>query len=166
MSYKVWDVTDIRDPKLIKADLGHHKAAVQVIREQVDYWRRTLKLRGPAPMIVMAPHETDYTHKHGESRITLRIASTDGRPLTPRELIEIEYEPDKYGLVTTPGKFEREMIYVPYFWQQGLEGMADSDDGKVYVFSIDANDRKLFPELARRQKLRLMEDDCGFVREL
>lgn len=71
------------------------------------------------------------------------------------------------GRITTPGKFEGEMIYVPYFWEAYLDGMADRDDGRVIGFDIEASDRELFPELPKRRRtVRLMADDQGFVREV
>lgn len=73
------------------------------------------------------------------------------------------------GTIISPGKFEGEPIFAPHFWFCGLEGFADSDDGKVYTFRIKQSDpeRKEFPELAkwlgRKRALRLIEDDQGFV---
>lgn len=71
----------------------------------------------------------------------------------------------EHGLIRDPGKFEGEPIYVPYFWRMALEGAAD-DEGCTLKIPIDKQDRKLFPELAKKQRvIRLYEDDQGFVRE-
>lgn len=64
------------------------------------------------------------------------------------------------------GRFEGERRYVPYFWEQYLEGGADDDDGKVLTFRIIDEDRSLFPELKGRQTVRLCQMDTGFVLEV
>lgn len=77
-----------------------------------------------------------------------------------------QYTIDRNGRIVDPGKFEGEMIYVPYYWALGLEGMADHDDGRVFRFGITQEDRALFPELPKRRRvLRLFESDSGFVGE-
>ena len=74
------------------------------------------------------------------------------------------------GRICSLGKFEGEPIFAPHFWQCGLEGCADADNGTVYTFHVlrDAPERKEFPELnkwlGRRRALRLAEDGQGFVR--
>lgn len=80
--------------------------------------------------------------------------------------IRKQYTTDSRGRITDPGKFEGEMIYVPYFWGLGLEGFADHDDGKVFRFRITPEDRAAFPELPKRRRvIRLIESDTGFVCE-
>jgi hypothetical protein len=79
------------------------------------------------------------------------------------------YSVNEHGTITSPGKFEGEPIFAPLFWSIGLDGCADSDDGKVYTFHIRKTDpeHQQFPELAkwlgRRRTLRLREDNQGFV---
>jgi hypothetical protein len=70
------------------------------------------------------------------------------------------------GRIQSPGKFEGEMLYVPSYWDAGLEGLADEDDGKTYVFELSAVDKKEFPELGGKRKLKLVESDSGFVYEV
>jgi hypothetical protein len=80
-----------------------------------------------------------------------------------RKEIEESYEV-KDGRICSPGKFEGEVIYAPYFWAFGLEGWADRDDGKVYGFDIHPDDRAEFPEIpADRRTINLDEADQGFV---
>lgn len=68
-------------------------------------------------------------------------------------------------VIRTPGKFEGEPIYAPYFWDLSLEGMADSysDDGEVITFQVTDDDRAEFPELTDVKYVRLHESDNGFV---
>ena len=73
------------------------------------------------------------------------------------------------GRITSPGKFEGEPIFAPYFWDLGLGGCADSDDGQVFGFKITKDDEahKEFPELkpwlGKSRSLKLFENDQGFV---
>ncbi len=62
------------------------------------------------------------------------------------------------GLIESPGKFEGGLLYVPYFWEQGLDGGSDEDRE---LFSDE--DRELFPELGDTYGLSLSEDSNGFV---
>jgi len=73
----------------------------------------------------------------------------------------MSYEEDVKG----PGKFEGERRYVPYFWEQYLDGGADKDDGKFLHFKLTDEDKKKFPELKGRKVIKIWEDDVGFVRE-
>jgi hypothetical protein len=63
-----------------------------------------------------------------------------------------EYDNDGFK-ITSPGKFEGEPVFAPCYWQLGLEGMADDDDGKVFTFKISkagndgANDLRAWPTL-------------------
>lgn len=73
------------------------------------------------------------------------------------------------GRIVSPGKFEGEPIFAPYFWDIALSGFADSDNGTVYGFRINKDDsaHKEFPELkpwlGRSRSLKLFEDSQGFV---
>ena len=73
-----------------------------------------------------------------------------------------EYDVDTHGTIRSPGKFEGEPVYAPYFYDALMNGFADDDDG-VASFNIDANDIKEFPELANVKRLRLWESEQGFV---
>jgi hypothetical protein len=72
------------------------------------------------------------------------------------------------GKIRSPGKFEGECRYVPYFWDVFLEGGTCTEhDDDVLEFEVDAQeDVGLFPELAGRKAVFLKEDDQGFVREV
>jgi hypothetical protein len=78
-----------------------------------------------------------------------------------------EYNVNHFGLITDPGKFEGEPIYIPHFWQIGLEGLADEDDGETFLFHVTDEDRKQFPEIpADQSTIRLAERSDGFVHEV
>ena len=66
--------------------------------------------------------------------------------------------------ITQPGKFEGCPVWAPSFWESGLEGMADEDDGDAYLFDITDQDREDWPSLAGIARVELREDSNGFVR--
>jgi hypothetical protein len=82
-----------------------------------------------------------------------------------RSEIEATYQVGN-GRITSPGKFEGQPIWVPYFWDKALEGWADDEAGNDPVFLVMPEDCLLFPELRGTLTLRLHEDSQGFVREV
>jgi hypothetical protein len=81
-----------------------------------------------------------------------------------RQEIEREYQVEN-GVIRSPGKFEGESVYVPYFWEAFLNGMADRDDGRVIGFDLTADDKAMFPELKGKRTVRIYQRDDGFVCE-
>jgi len=87
---------------------------------------------------------------------------------------QCEYDNDGER-ITQPGKFEGEPVFAPHYWQMGLEGFSDSDNGSVFTFrftnesmsSPDGPDCKFGAELkrwlGRKRSLRMWEDSQGFV---
>ena len=68
-------------------------------------------------------------------------------------------------IISMPGKFEGEHVSVPHFWDAALDGTGEQFDigYTVYTFiEIDANDRKLFPDLTE-YGVQLWERSDGFV---
>lgn len=78
----------------------------------------------------------------------------------------MEYKINSRNIIVSPGKFEGEKRYVPYFWDAFLNGMADRDDGEVIGFDVTAEDKIMFPELKRRRTVKLYERSDGFVCEI
>lgn len=79
-----------------------------------------------------------------------------------KEILE-NYDVDKYGIITSPGKFEGEMLFVPHFYDVYLNGGAD-DCGKYVSIEITAEDRAEFPEIPKRlRKIQLIITSTGFV---
>ena len=70
------------------------------------------------------------------------------------------------GIIVSPGKFEGEMLYVPYFWEQYIDGGADEDDGDIISFTVTEDDVREFPELEGTSVVRLVVNDQGFVMEV
>lgn len=91
--------------------------------------------------------------------------------MTARDQVLRDYNVDANGVIRSPGKFEGEPAFVPYFWGLALEGFADNDDGRVYTFRFNPSDRDtllrewpmLVKWLGRKRKLHLIENDQGFV---
>lgn len=79
-----------------------------------------------------------------------------------KEILD-NYSIDKDGFITSPGKFEGEMLFVPHFYDIYLNGGAD-DNGKIISIEISAEDRAEFPEIPKRaKKIKLYVSDSGFV---
>lgn len=74
------------------------------------------------------------------------------------------------GRITSPGKFEGEEDYAPYFYEQMLDGMVDEEfdtvDGVVDVFRVTPDDRREFPQLRGRDKVAFLNTDQGFYTEV
>ncbi len=69
-------------------------------------------------------------------------------------------------IVSHPGKFEGCAAYVPFYWDEYLDGCADRDDGDVLGFDVTKDDKVIFPELKRRRTVKLIETDQGFICEV
>ena len=88
-----------------------------------------------------------------------------------RQEIEKAYDVNDSGVITSPGKFEGEMVYVPYFWDIVLNGGADenlSDNGvNVDRIVIIGDDITEFDDVLSLDdvdcSIDLWEDDSGFV---
>lgn len=84
--------------------------------------------------------------------------------------ITCDYENDGQR-ITALGKFEGEPIFAPHYWQLGLEGLADRDDGQTFTFHFAFNTTdadcafrsELQQWLGRKRTLNLREDSQGFV---
>lgn len=82
--------------------------------------------------------------------------------MTRQEIIK-DYKV-KSGVILSPGKFEGEMLYAPYFYALLLlgEGEFDADTGDT-SFDITKEDIEEFPELKGCDIVYLSEDEDGFV---
>lgn len=71
------------------------------------------------------------------------------------------------GRIKNPGKFEGEPIYVPYFWEQYLNGFWDFENSKAVGFHLTKEEKNLFPEIPKRkQVIKIKQTDQGFVCEV
>lgn len=88
-------------------------------------------------------------------------------PTTKAEL-ERHYQ-TRDGIIKSPGKFEGEPIWAPYFYDKGCEGLADIDDatdgGPVWGFIVRPEDRAEFLDVFEPDTyaVSLWESDAGFV---
>jgi hypothetical protein len=67
-----------------------------------------------------------------------------------------KYVVNKKGVITSPGHFAGQMIYVPYFWDKYMKGLADDTAGGFITFYINEEDRKEFPELGEAAAITLV----------
>jgi hypothetical protein len=82
-----------------------------------------------------------------------------------REAIEAEFTVNEHGIIQDPGKFEGEMVYVPYFYDMVMNGFSDESGEGWDAFQISAEDAQMFPELKDDVgKYMVIEySDQGFV---
>ncbi|MGH9890685.1 MAG: hypothetical protein ACREA0_01615 [bacterium] len=100
-----------------------------------------------------------------------------------REEILKKFTVNEHGIIQSPGKFEGEMLYAPYFYDATLDGRGEdvynappaSEDEEVddpweggdllYTeLEVTAEDREMFPELdPSTQRVRVSESGPGFV---
>lgn len=83
--------------------------------------------------------------------------------LENRKDVTKHFNVDENGVITNPGKYEDEMLYVPYLWE--------SDDGyeiddREFVYKITSTDRHEFPELNNVETVRLYLSESGFIFEM
>jgi len=73
----------------------------------------------------------------------------------------------KDGLITSPGKYERQPIYTPHFDRIWLDGGEDDiiliDGRPAAVVVVTDKDREKFPELNDAYAILVSEDESGFV---
>ena len=87
-----------------------------------------------------------------------------------RAQIEASYHIDpETSVICSPGKFEAEASYTPYFWETVLDGGAEhtiqaiGDDYPTDLVRIDARDRSEYPELIGFYGIAIWSDEFGFV---
>lgn len=73
------------------------------------------------------------------------------------------YSIDEWGTIVSPGKFEGEQYYAPYFYDLYLNGSYDDMENEVCIFNLDEQDWIRYPELKDSKFIRLYEDNFGFV---
>jgi hypothetical protein len=83
-----------------------------------------------------------------------------------RDELELQYAANRRGVIVTPGKFAGQMLYVPYFWDKYLNGLADDTTGDIITFFITDDDRREFPELGEATVITLLEIERTLVCEL
>lgn len=73
------------------------------------------------------------------------------------------------GKIVSPGKFENEPLYAPYFYALALDGGAEETDTDMFgqesiaYLNVTPDDVKEFPELADVRQVQVFEDESGFV---
>ena len=80
----------------------------------------------------------------------------------PGSAIKKEYDVNAQGTITSPGKFEGEQYYIVYYYDVGMNGMADEDDGQNWLFTLGPEDYKKFPELKGHKNIIISGSDQGF----
>ena len=90
----------------------------------------------------------------------------------PKNLSADEIRASGETAIKRPGKYQGEKRYVPYLHEQsiycGLESVGDVSTFGLNIVEVDLvpGDSEIFPELAGRSTIYLMEDNFGFVAEI
>jgi hypothetical protein len=83
-----------------------------------------------------------------------------------RKEIESDYK-IKSGIIQSPGKFEGEPVYIPYFFELILKGMQDTTvyQGGMPIdgFKITPDDIDTFPELGKIKEIAIWQRSDGSV---
>ncbi len=77
-----------------------------------------------------------------------------------------DYSVDEHGIIRSPGKFEGEMLYVPFLWDAVLNGWGEFVGGWVENterIHISPDAVLEFPELDGTLSVVLWETEQGFV---
>ena len=84
--------------------------------------------------------------------------------LRSRKQIEAEYIVE-FGIITSPGKFENEPVYLPYYYDVYLMGCSEEIESNYFQIEITPGDWKEFSELKDLEIIVLHISDDGFVSE-
>ena len=86
-----------------------------------------------------------------------------------REQALESFEVNKYGIITSPGKFGAEMLYVPHFYAQGIGNVTlwgDENEPPLECHQVMQEDVAAFPELDGQAWVILLISGDGFVMEI
>jgi hypothetical protein len=79
-----------------------------------------------------------------------------------RDQILNTYETEN-DTITTPGKFEGEPIYTPYFYELAMNGAGNIITANSVVFTLAKSDTDQFPSLKGFKNVELTVSPSGFV---
>ena len=94
------------------------------------------------------------------------------KPLTKKELTRLGYHLmmkhvyrlNQHKVITSPGKFEDEMYYLPFFYDLYLQGdNTGTTQEDVIYFHLTEDDKKQFPELEDENYLWFYHSEQGFI---
>lgn len=83
-----------------------------------------------------------------------------------RQRLEKEWTVDDKGIITNPGRLEREPLYVAWMVEMLGDSFYDEvvyeGDTEINVFFVDEEIREAFPELNDVEVVAVYSDDAGF----
>ncbi|GIK62435.1 MAG: hypothetical protein BroJett018_02290 [Chloroflexota bacterium] len=83
-----------------------------------------------------------------------------------RELVFSMFQVDEAGIIRTPGPFEGQYLYIPYFWYLHISGYREDVRDGIITFQIRMEDHAQFPELANQDVVRLKQQENGMIVEI
>lgn len=73
--------------------------------------------------------------------------------MNKRQQLEETYKVNPVGIIESPGKYEGEKIYVPYFYEAWLDRKADFQEAGTLGFIVNHEDAELFPEFLKEGEI-------------
>lgn len=83
-----------------------------------------------------------------------------------RELVFSMFQVDETGIIRTPGPFEGQNLYIPYFWYLHISGYREDVQNGIITFQVRMEDRAQFPELANQDVVHLKQHENGMIIEI
>lgn len=73
--------------------------------------------------------------------------------MNKRQLLEKVYKVNSAGIIESPGRYEGEKIYVPYFYEAPLDRKPDFKEVGTIGFIVNRKDVELFPEFLKEGEI-------------
>ncbi|MBI5931753.1 MAG: hypothetical protein HY862_20755 [Chloroflexi bacterium] len=83
-----------------------------------------------------------------------------------RELVFTMFQVDDAGIIRSPGPFEGQNLYIPYFWYLHISGYRENVQEGIVIFRVRMEDRAQFPELSDREIVQLTQQENGTIVQL
>lgn len=73
--------------------------------------------------------------------------------MNKRHQLEKKYKVNSSGIIESPGNYEGEKIYVPYFYEAPLDRKPDIREVGTIGFIVNREDAELFPEFLKEGEI-------------
>ncbi len=86
-------------------------------------------------------------------KLRLRHKSLPLIQMNKRQQLEKVYNVNSAGIIESPGRYEGEKIYVPYFYEAPLDRKPDIREVGMIGFIVNREDAELFPEFLKEGEI-------------
>ncbi len=73
--------------------------------------------------------------------------------MNKRQQLEKKYKVNSAGVIESPGSYEGERIYVPYFYEAPFDRKPDIREVGTIGFIVNRQDAELFPEFLKEGEI-------------